>query len=793
MLEARDACSGATTRNGGHITPPLYHDYLDLKKKHGAEAASLTEESQCRKVDTYDVYFDKDVFEGAKEKLGRYLEELPSEKGGWGATEGPAGMQLADGVCGVISTTGGATYSPFRLYTHSPCLSIHDNIVHTPRGDILAKHIIVPVRGHITARRARRGFDGGWLGTLSFVLYPGASEDQQDYLIQQLPDSATLREKPHAEFMFGGGPSFLALLDPYYPNLSDVTIIAPIEDGLSIQDIKVPNQRAYTGSKPVIPSSLADTLSGSLGVDGLMKTMNSTLGTKYDLTPSLSSLLAAYISDGYDFGTVYAYLRPIWFDCDLNDIEDSLRTSEAMDLEIRQGALVDGQITENGLFMAPRRVWDLFSNRVVPWWVALHTPWGISHAWLDISRRKNVLTPINRQEWPVPIPEDVNLDLVRIEMLNLGAEYAWLDVLCLRQEGGQNEDLRVGEWMLDVPTIGNAYVLEKVACYFNGLGRPLERGFDFDSDRSWFKRTWTLQETSENWMIGGDTGDEVLNEKIQERFRLQLVSVEARVLAPVFYWLSLLQDRTSEKDVDKVAALTYFLPCDSIPAHNETRPTTSTAHDYTKIDPASKDNPTGTGDPTSTIAPAYSELESAEDAWTVLVKVMVWYLRSEILFLYHDPGPEKNAWRPSWQQAMNWDTRSISMDFNILWGVHQNMETGTYSYDGWCIESVLVQGLATPIAAPRKGHLIVQTPNGEEHRYEISARHQCLIPDGVYSLLCARQSISNETSCVVGKMLPDRTFIKTSVFETIDLPEDEKKWESMVLSMGAKKSHPILG
>ncbi|PBK89194.1 hypothetical protein ARMGADRAFT_1083740 [Armillaria gallica] len=39
MLEARDACSGATARNGGHITPPLYHDYLDLKKKHGAEAA----------------------------------------------------------------------------------------------------------------------------------------------------------------------------------------------------------------------------------------------------------------------------------------------------------------------------------------------------------------------------------------------------------------------------------------------------------------------------------------------------------------------------------------------------------------------------------------------------------------------------------------------------------------------------------------------------------------------------------------------------------------------------------
>ncbi len=33
------------------------------------------------------------------------------------------------------------------------------------------------------------------------------------------------------------------------------------------------------------------------------------------------------------------------------------------------------------------------------------------------------------------MPKDANLDLIRIEMLNLGAEYAWLDVLCLRQEG----------------------------------------------------------------------------------------------------------------------------------------------------------------------------------------------------------------------------------------------------------------------------------------------------------------------------------------------------------------------
>ncbi|PBK79665.1 hypothetical protein ARMGADRAFT_117862 [Armillaria gallica] len=157
-------------------------------------------------------------------------------------------------------------------------------------------------------------------------------------------------------------------------------------------------------------------------------------------------------------------------------------------------------------------------------------------------------------------------------MLNLGAEYAWLDVLCLRQEGGQNEDLHVGEWMLDVPTIGNVYILENVIYYFNRLGQLLERGFDSDSDRSWFKRTWTLQETSNNWTIGGDKGNEMLNDEVWKRFKSQLVSVHGAggAMANVNSWLSLLQNRTSEKDVDKVAAMAYFLAINSTQAHNET-------------------------------------------------------------------------------------------------------------------------------------------------------------------------------------------------------------------------------
>ncbi len=87
--------------------------------------------------------------------------------------------------------------------------------------------------------------------------------------------------------------------------------------------------------------------------------------------------------------------------------------------------------------------------------------------WVNEKDRVDVMTPINGYKCPVPMPRDANLDLIRIEMLNLGARYAWLDVLCLWQDGGKGEHLHVEEWKLDVPTIGSVYrSAEEVVCYF---------------------------------------------------------------------------------------------------------------------------------------------------------------------------------------------------------------------------------------------------------------------------------------------------------------------------------------
>ncbi len=174
-------------------------------------------------------------------------------------------------------------------------------------------------------------------------------------------------------------------------------------------------------------------------------------------------------------------------------------------------------------------------------------------------------TAINGYEWAVSMPRDANLDLIRIEMLNHGVDYAWLDVLCLRQAGGRREDLRAEEWKVDVPTIGWVYASQwLVVCYLSGLGRPFSlKENDLESDTCWFRRAWTMQEASEHMIIGGDTGDDRFIEKemrtmVENRLSLLEEGVGASKML-VFLALSEMQKRVSMNPLDRVAGLSY--PC----------------------------------------------------------------------------------------------------------------------------------------------------------------------------------------------------------------------------------------
>ncbi|PBK58385.1 hypothetical protein ARMSODRAFT_839786, partial [Armillaria solidipes] len=288
---------------------------------------------------------------------------------------------------------------------------------------------------------------------------------------------------------------------------------------------------------------------------------------------------------------------------------------EEEDREMRRAVLDHDRITRRDV--PPRRMWDLHANRVVPYWVVSTRPWGISHAWVDEKDRVDVMTPINGYEWPVPMPKDANLDLIRIEMLNLGAHYAWLDVLCLRQEGGKGEHLRMEEWKLDVPTIGWVYANStRVVCYFNGLGRPLHLTSDyFESDRCWFRRAWTLQEITEDAIIGGETGDDIMEKEVRKMFDEQLAHLrDIRKRNRDLELASEMQNRVSTKSLDKVAGLAYLIWTVSIPIYNAEMSDTS--------------------------------------AWEVFVDVMFPSHRAELFFYFPKPGKGNKYWRPSWHQVM---------------------------------------------------------------------------------------------------------------------------------------------
>jgi transposase InsO family protein len=87
-------------RNGGHLNPPLYHDYVRLKSDFGVESAKriirfrrahlsalreaveeigALDHSQIRDVEKLDVYFDHDTFKEGVQALEVWRKDMPEE------------------------------------------------------------------------------------------------------------------------------------------------------------------------------------------------------------------------------------------------------------------------------------------------------------------------------------------------------------------------------------------------------------------------------------------------------------------------------------------------------------------------------------------------------------------------------------------------------------------------------------------------------------------------------------------------------------------------------------------
>ncbi len=74
-----------------------------------------------------------------------------------------------------------------------------------------------------------------------------------------------------------------------------VTLSALEETYPAESNTAVLKQRSYTGERLVIPSALANISCEYLGVEGVLETLNTTLGTAYRLDLKLSSILGSLL------------------------------------------------------------------------------------------------------------------------------------------------------------------------------------------------------------------------------------------------------------------------------------------------------------------------------------------------------------------------------------------------------------------------------------------------------------------------------------------------------------------
>jgi len=429
----------------------------------------------------------------------------------------------------------------------------------------------------------------------------------------------------------------------------------------------------------------------------LLADLNALMNTKRSLSEQgVLDDLECCISRGLDFGTVFGLLRTRWeyqclkcqdstysgfLDTRYGSCVCALCTYAWLDAPLGGKSAGEQTITEPYSRM-PRRMWDLCSNRVVPLEAMIqprcrrcycpgakeqggedHSArvsqfMAVSHTWTDDMTP--AVSDINQRQWEILLPKGISLDLVRNQLLGLGAQYAWLDVLCLRQQALRwpaLEECRKSEWKTDVPTMGNVYRKAMgVLRYFNGLGRELKTT-GWDNERHWLNRAWTLQEIRPEGRMftggvpphillpmnlmgevtvkcnaqSGSKDTKALPVKVRKRLRdlispLAHIALEAETQdgCSVLSLTHEMARRFSREELDKIAGIGYLLRAPTLPT--------------------------------------YTLGQSPEDAWKRCVTHMPYLMKLEILFNYpyprlRSPPPEelkgdRLCWLPTWKQMM---------------------------------------------------------------------------------------------------------------------------------------------
>lgn len=182
ILEARQTCSGATGRNGGHLKPDAYYSAIKYEQMFGtalAEDMTTFENQQVwdvkelvekEKIDcdfqltrAIDVFTDKEFAESTMKKFNEMKSRGFKFPKGLHLISDPKSAEQISGVKGALaafSFTAGSLW-PYKVVTHllRRCLGYGANLqTHTPVLEVVAstsgpRWIVKTARGHILAKK----------------------------------------------------------------------------------------------------------------------------------------------------------------------------------------------------------------------------------------------------------------------------------------------------------------------------------------------------------------------------------------------------------------------------------------------------------------------------------------------------------------------------------------------------------------------------------------------------------------------------------------------------------------
>ncbi|KAG9228436.1 FAD dependent oxidoreductase [Amylocarpus encephaloides] len=279
LLEAREACSGATGRNGGHLRPSVYTRLPSLIEQYGLEAAVElcafedahvpaiadiihTEGIDCDFMLTrsFDIYTDREEAKKAKAAYDALkaagVVKSTMDHLEWTDEEDAEKVSGVKGCVGCF-TFPAAHLSPYKLFmdllevanntgklniqTGTPALSIHENAINepsgwtveTPRGNLHAKHVIVATNGY--ASHLLPEYVGKIVpcrGICSHITCPpgsAAPKMKMSYCLR-LPNGSQdyLIPRQDGSIVVGGARSeFFHKREQWYNNPDDATLIEP--------------------------------------------------------------------------------------------------------------------------------------------------------------------------------------------------------------------------------------------------------------------------------------------------------------------------------------------------------------------------------------------------------------------------------------------------------------------------------------------------------------------------------------------------------------------------------------